>query len=264
MPGIYEIKNTVNGHSYIGLTSRNVSVRHPEHWCNLRGNRHANPYLQAAWNLHGESAFQFTVLEECRDDGELLGAIEIGYIAFLKATGQGAEYSLLLGGQHGKHSEETKEKLRRINKGKKQSAELVEKRISKIRGVKRSPQTAEHRENLRIAKSTKVWVFYDPDNNLIEFKGLNKFCDDNSLDSRCMHRVYHSQKDSNGRAYIQHKGYSIKPKPVLVSPDGQEHIITNNLAALARLYKLDNSCLAKVVRGKLKHHKQWKLKENKS
>ena len=61
---IYEIKNTDNGHCYIGSTV-NPKSRWTAHRTNLRGGRHHSFVLQRAWNKYGESKFQFNILLRC-------------------------------------------------------------------------------------------------------------------------------------------------------------------------------------------------------
>lgn len=59
---IYMIANYDNGNRYIGMTN-NFKRRKRQHFNDLRRNKHSNPYLQNAYNLHGESSFFFLVLE---------------------------------------------------------------------------------------------------------------------------------------------------------------------------------------------------------
>lgn len=59
--GIYEIRNTTNGHLYIG-SAVNLKQRWHDHKKLLRGNKHHSKHLQNAWNKYGESAFSFAVL----------------------------------------------------------------------------------------------------------------------------------------------------------------------------------------------------------
>lgn len=61
MIGVYQITNTKNGKFYVG-SSINLVKRRNTHWCDLKNNRHANKYLQAAWNKDGSSSFTFQVL----------------------------------------------------------------------------------------------------------------------------------------------------------------------------------------------------------
>lgn len=71
VPGIYTIRNTINGKFYIGQ-AKNLYKRWGVHKSELRGGYHDNGHLQKAWNKYGESAFQFFVLEYC-EVGQLTG-----------------------------------------------------------------------------------------------------------------------------------------------------------------------------------------------
>jgi len=62
--GIYEIRNMVNGHRYIG-SSVNLHKREIKHFCELGKNTHHSSHLQRAYNLYGKDNFVFTVLYEC-------------------------------------------------------------------------------------------------------------------------------------------------------------------------------------------------------
>jgi len=61
-PGIYAIVNLQNGHIYIGQ-SKNMYHRRVQHFMDLRHERHANTYLQNAYNYYGAANFRFTVVE---------------------------------------------------------------------------------------------------------------------------------------------------------------------------------------------------------
>lgn len=62
--GIYEILNRVNGKRYVG-SAVDIAQRWREHRRGLKAGRHHSRHLQAAWNKHGETAFDFRVLMEC-------------------------------------------------------------------------------------------------------------------------------------------------------------------------------------------------------
>lgn len=70
MPGVYEIRNTIDGKLYVG-SSLNCEARYTKHVWHLNRGTHDNAYLQNAWNAHGSKAFAFAVLETCTED-ELL------------------------------------------------------------------------------------------------------------------------------------------------------------------------------------------------
>lgn len=59
--GIYQIRNTINGHRYIGQ-SVDILGRLMHHRAQMSLGNGRNPRLQAAWNKYGEAAFEFSVL----------------------------------------------------------------------------------------------------------------------------------------------------------------------------------------------------------
>lgn len=71
--GIYAIRCTITEEVWIGGTP-DLSTRQSGVWFALRTGGHTSPTLQQAWNLHGEAAFGFEVLEVLDDKGlERLG-----------------------------------------------------------------------------------------------------------------------------------------------------------------------------------------------
>lgn len=60
--GIYRI--SCNEHSYIG-SSINIYYRLKRHISDLLKNKHANKYMQNAFNKYGKDNFNFEVIEEC-------------------------------------------------------------------------------------------------------------------------------------------------------------------------------------------------------
>ena len=62
--GVYKITCLVTNKVYIG-SSNNISKRFGDHRWQLRNNKHANCYLQNAWNKYGEESFVFEILELC-------------------------------------------------------------------------------------------------------------------------------------------------------------------------------------------------------
>jgi hypothetical protein len=60
--GVYVIRNTKTGKVYVG-SSIKIKRTWKLHRFNLRKNSHTNYNLQRAWNIDGESSFQFEILE---------------------------------------------------------------------------------------------------------------------------------------------------------------------------------------------------------
>jgi group I intron endonuclease len=83
--GIYHITCLPTGCAYVG-SSDVIRRRWQKHRTLLRGNRHHNYLLQAAWNEHGETAFTFTMTEVITDL-DLLIAAEQRCLDAAKAAG---------------------------------------------------------------------------------------------------------------------------------------------------------------------------------
>ena len=66
-PGIYKIVHNPTGKSYVGQ-SNNVRARARNHKYLLTQNKHFNPPLQSAYNIHGKDSFEFVLLEVCSVD----------------------------------------------------------------------------------------------------------------------------------------------------------------------------------------------------
>lgn len=96
--GIYCIENLVNHKVYVGQSTC-VEDRWSKHLGSLRRNCNDNCGLQKDWNLYGESAFSFRVLEICTK--EQLDERESFYIAQLQADQKDIGYNFTSGGKKG-------------------------------------------------------------------------------------------------------------------------------------------------------------------
>jgi len=72
-PVIYWIKNTLNGKFYVGSTTQRY-VRWKTHRKKLRAGKHHCAHLQAAWSKYGEEAFEFSVVEKVLYESDLQAA----------------------------------------------------------------------------------------------------------------------------------------------------------------------------------------------
>lgn len=165
--GIYGWFNKVNQKWYVGQ-SIDVFTRHGNHRTALRMGEHFNVHLQDAWNLYGEAAFEFRLLEECASG--MLDEKEVEWIAYTKSNNREYGYNYESGGKEDKHiAKETLRRMRDSATGRKRTPEqcaqlsaqrkgrpLTEKQKaqltrlhSKMKGFKHSDET---RRNMSIAQ----------------------------------------------------------------------------------------------------------------
>lgn len=118
--GIYKITSIKHKTFYIG-SSKNINKRRKEHFSELRRNSHCNSILQRIYNKYGENNFLIEVLELCPEEDQFIK--EQYYIDILKPKLNICKIveKNFWSGKH--HTEETKEKISKANKGKKISDE---------------------------------------------------------------------------------------------------------------------------------------------
>jgi len=175
--GIYKILNIVTEKFYIG-SAVNLKVRIKDHKYKLRHNRHCNILLQSSWNLHGEEAFVYEIIEYC--DKEKLIEREQYWLDKTQCYENNYGYNInktansMLGYKHTKEtkqkfrnriiSEEQKQKLRTARLGMKSTVETRTKQSLALKGKMTSEhkaiiivsnKTPQARENKRLAKLGK-------------------------------------------------------------------------------------------------------------
>jgi len=159
--GIYYIQNINNGKMYIG-SAVSIMERWRLHRLHLMKKDHVNTYLQSAWNKNGEDCFKFGVLEDV--NREKLLEREQHWINYYSTCEREFGYNLapVAGSMLGyKHTEETKEKLRKVgfpkgripwNKGKKMTGEYKEnhaKASAKRKGIPSTRKNFVHTEETK-------------------------------------------------------------------------------------------------------------------
>jgi group I intron endonuclease len=127
---IYKITNTINNKIYIGQSSLTLKQRVNRH---LHQSNKNNPKMKIcrAIKKYGFSNFKFEIIEDGIFNSILLNEREIYWISLLKSNNKELGYNTLPGGRHAsisknnpgmsnkKHTEESKDKIRKAFKGKK-------------------------------------------------------------------------------------------------------------------------------------------------
>jgi group I intron endonuclease len=90
--GVYFIRHLASGKVYVG-SSVTVAQRLNRHLNELRRGVHPNEYLQRAFTLHGEAAFESGTLEVCERDARL--AKEQEWIDRLSSSNEDRGYNLI-------------------------------------------------------------------------------------------------------------------------------------------------------------------------
>ena len=163
--GIYCIENKTNGKKYIGR-GNTIEKRYAKHKLRLKRGTHTNKHLQDAWNKYGEENFEFYILEECQ--AEYLNEREIYFISFYKSLDSDFVYNKTAGGNGSngfKHTEEAKEKIRKVQsvrkkhpmQGKKHSAET---KLKMKKGKKSHTKTYEQKIKSRIKHKNKSSKYF--------------------------------------------------------------------------------------------------------
>lgn len=132
---VYQARNLVNGHCYIGFTGRGLKQREMQHRqiANGKGTKYV---LHNAIRKHGQSNFVFEVLGDFGEDEELAKVFEREAIAKWRP-----EYNLSYGGEGGTLHESTRKKIGDANRGNKMSPETL-RLMSEIKtGKKHSAET---------------------------------------------------------------------------------------------------------------------------
>ena len=153
---VYEIVNEINDKKYIGSTNSRKK-RWARHRSMLRDDCHTNQHLQNSYNKYGKDNFQFSIIEEVKDEKDLLDrenfylkywnyhAADMLYNMALDASapmqGRTGEDAPMYGREH---KETTKRKISEAHKGKEVSKE-TRRRISAATTGENNPMYGTHR-----------------------------------------------------------------------------------------------------------------------
>ena len=120
---VYLIQNVVNGKCYVGQTTQPLNSYFSKTLYKGLSGETGKPYLYNAIRKYGKNAFTIRILYTATTREEL-DIVEKSYIKLFGTQNRELGYNVMAGGTNGQiHAEETKQKLRDINLGKKASAE---------------------------------------------------------------------------------------------------------------------------------------------
>lgn len=192
---VYKVGNTVNGKSYIGITSRSTETRWKEH-LSRSVNCHRNSRLYAAIRKYGVEQFEVTTLDQtnCEDH---VRELEKQYISKYDTYMNG--YNCNLGG-HGflTFPDEIRKKISEGQKGKVIPLES-RKKMSEVKlGDSRCAEHfGEHTNKGQDNPRAKYFLVKNPDGKVIVGRGIRAFCRD--------HNIAHCKLSSRGRT----KGFEL-------------------------------------------------------
>ncbi len=139
MPGIYRILCKANGRYYIG-SAVVIAVRWRSHRSHLRKGKHHCRHLQRAWVKYGETAFEFSVIEDGVSRSDLIAREQFHIDAGGCALFNGAKVA---GSTMGiTPSPETRAKIGEANRRRVYTAERNKKISDALRGRPKSPEHA--------------------------------------------------------------------------------------------------------------------------
>lgn len=112
---VYKLTNLVNNKIYIGCTTQGSGSRFQKHIC--KANNGSDYPLHVALREFGDKKFKLDILEFCKNEEEMQ-AREIFYIANFDSTNPERGYNVRPGGGIHRHTDESKQKIGDIHRGK--------------------------------------------------------------------------------------------------------------------------------------------------
>lgn len=133
MGGVYAIKNNINGKVYVGSTV-DFKERRKHHFSDLRCGRHGNRHLQSSFNKHGESVFEFLILEEVVSE-VMMADREVYWMGELNVHDKGHGYNISLdptAPMRGRRNPSAGKKRPQCSGCKHHNSKLIEEDVRKI------------------------------------------------------------------------------------------------------------------------------------
>lgn len=155
---VYEIRSQTSGKAYYGSTN-NFGRRRSQHLQMLRRGTHHSAHLQNAWNAYQEHDFVIKILHTFDEEGAMLSCEKSLLLNLTKTYNVSSEVDK--GHMRGRqHSQETKDKLSAMFKGKFVSPETKHK-IRAARGKQTTtrqgvPHSEETKQKIKLARANQV------------------------------------------------------------------------------------------------------------
>lgn len=178
-PGIYVIKNSINGKIYVGK-SKNCYKRLHQHMTDVKidnRNYNENPHLLAAIKKYGEDNFDYYIVEKFEDNleniEEILSERELYWMKELDSLNRDKGYNLRWDSQGKCYcSEETKKKIGERAKRDWENG-CHDNHSDKLREYWKDNIERRQQQSKIMSKAKTKWIYtiYDPDGNLITNNG---------------------------------------------------------------------------------------------
>jgi group I intron endonuclease len=229
--GVYCIRNTINRKQYIGSSVNCYHRIKSQHLARLRNGTHTNPHLQFSFRKYGEKAFEYFIVELCKEKHMIIK--EQLHIDNSKCLDRRFGYNVNIKAEKTILTDEQCEKIRLSKLGKKRSA----------------------KRSVGVYKSGKNWMvkigFHREEIYLGSFR--------TEKEASLAYREALSQAVYDIKPTLSDKRI-LKSKPVIrISSDGDEIFYTSMRAAVCDGFNL--GCISQCCCGKQKAHKGfcWRL-----
>lgn len=208
---IYVITNLLSGKQYVGQTRQAIKKRFARHCWDSEHKK--NMPVCLAIKKYGKTNFAVKKLQHCKTQEELDEA-EI-YWAKKLDTFSPNGYNLKAGAGPGAMSEETKQKIKMANIGKKFSLETRKRLSESHKGLKHSEETkrklSAHNKGINPPKHVRIaaakfhaknYVIVSPTGDVVHVYDMKEFCQQNSLSRSKMSNVVTGKRS-------HHKGWRL-------------------------------------------------------
>ena len=216
-------------------------MRWASHRSELRRNIHSNKHLQGAWNIHGESAFTFAVLEECSRENLIeREQYWIDTICPFGDNGYNLSRNADVANRGRSLTEEHKVKLSESKKGRpspKKGTQLSIEHRAKLSAARTGKKlTATHIANAAAAKRGKPQKPQTPEAKA----AISRF----------------QKGRPKAKQHADRIAQALEQSYIVTDPQGTVTLI-KGLKRFCKQNNLTYTAMISVATGRRKHHRQW-------